>query len=332
MRPLHTRFRLTPSGPLHVGHALLAWLNWEAARSTGGTFLVRAEALKCLCAQDRQVNFRRWWRVNFDELDALGLTPTRAEVLNATEGLSASMAWSLQDDHALHQTLWRDLGLEAQYGAWPTPDCTPEGTEENPYSLHNWHSLKFGNYELEALHPYHVFAMAATEVLTRRTCLIRGDDHLPEMGLFNAFAQLVARRYYNLPDWDRIAQYVPQQHFIPKIMRSGALLPEDQRQPGGVVLASSSATTEGFYVRDVIAAGIEPRDLFRFLSGVLFGSDEAAQCAWTQWGEVSGFVDPEQRQGVHAGVQMIAAKVVKAPVIDDAAWFAFLGGQRPWSQ
>jgi glutamyl-Q tRNA(Asp) synthetase len=42
MRPVF-RFAPSPNGPLHLGHALSALLNFEAARETGGRFLLRIE-------------------------------------------------------------------------------------------------------------------------------------------------------------------------------------------------------------------------------------------------------------------------------------------------
>jgi glutamyl-Q tRNA(Asp) synthetase len=42
MRPV-VRFAPSPNGPLHLGHALSALLNFDAARETGGRFLLRIE-------------------------------------------------------------------------------------------------------------------------------------------------------------------------------------------------------------------------------------------------------------------------------------------------
>ncbi len=38
-----TRFAPSPTGPLHLGHALSAWSGWHAARGAGGRFLLRIE-------------------------------------------------------------------------------------------------------------------------------------------------------------------------------------------------------------------------------------------------------------------------------------------------
>ncbi|WP_417687575.1 tRNA glutamyl-Q(34) synthetase GluQRS [Roseibium sp.] len=43
MQPAVFRFAPSPNGHLHLGHALSAWLNHEAAKGVGGRFLVRVE-------------------------------------------------------------------------------------------------------------------------------------------------------------------------------------------------------------------------------------------------------------------------------------------------
>src|SRR5262249_36690889 len=41
--PVVTRFAPSPTGGLHLGHAYSALFAWRAARSSGGTFLLRIE-------------------------------------------------------------------------------------------------------------------------------------------------------------------------------------------------------------------------------------------------------------------------------------------------
>ena len=43
MPPLTTRFAPSPTGLLHLGHAYSALLNFEAARASGGRFVLRIE-------------------------------------------------------------------------------------------------------------------------------------------------------------------------------------------------------------------------------------------------------------------------------------------------
>ncbi len=40
---LTTRFAPSPTGELHLGHALAAWAAWSRARQSGGRFLLRFE-------------------------------------------------------------------------------------------------------------------------------------------------------------------------------------------------------------------------------------------------------------------------------------------------
>jgi glutamyl-Q tRNA(Asp) synthetase len=61
------RFAPTPNGPLHLGHARSAILNFEAARATGGRFLLRIEdidATRCRPEYEAAI---------FDDLAWLGL-------------------------------------------------------------------------------------------------------------------------------------------------------------------------------------------------------------------------------------------------------------------
>ena len=318
---LAARFRYTPSGPMTVCHALLAWLSREAARVTGGTFIIRCESLKCTLGSERSVAYKLWWRRNFDELCAFGLTPTAPEILNATEGLDAGMGFMVADDHGLQQYYWRELGLEKMYGVWPPP----YENEETVRWAHNSKAFMLGNYAEEQVHPYLILSQAVTELATRRNCLIRGKDHENEANQFNAMAQLVARKMFNLPGWDHESQYTPRQWFIPKFKRSGTRLPKELQKPGGVVLSSSlPAVTSGFYLKDVLEAKVPPYRVLRFLAKVLFGSDEAADAAWTLWGMPYSVPDTEglpiPLPGHQGGVQAIFAKMVPNPVIDDYEW------------
>ena len=43
MPPLTTRFAPSPTGLLHLGHAYSALLNFDAARASGGRFVLRIE-------------------------------------------------------------------------------------------------------------------------------------------------------------------------------------------------------------------------------------------------------------------------------------------------
>ena len=324
---LHTCFRMTPSGPLHGGHFLMAGLNREAARATGGTFLVRTESLKPLTDKGRLRNHRRWWRQNFDELRAVGITPTEAEVLQTTEGLHPGMAWEVSDNIALQQHYWHELGLAHIYGEWP-PTPPPEETAKPDYA-NNWRGVTFGNYHLGCIHPYLVFSKCVTDIATRRNCTIRGGDHKGEEAMVNAYAQLIARKMFHLDNWDDAGVYAPAQYFLPKIRRSGSRLPSELRKLGPQVLSSSNAKViKGFRIADIVKSGQDPHMFFRLLTKALFGSEEAADQAWTHWGVAPPAIDEEQEYGPQGGVQMVFENTVPDPVVEDDEWFDLLTAEQ----
>jgi glutamyl-Q tRNA(Asp) synthetase len=62
-----TRFAPSPSGPLHLGHALAALVAWDEARGNGGGFLLRIEDI------DSTRNRPQWETAIEDDLRWLGL-------------------------------------------------------------------------------------------------------------------------------------------------------------------------------------------------------------------------------------------------------------------
>lgn len=63
-----TRFAPSPSGPLHLGHALSAWAGHDMARQAGGAFLLRIEDI------DRQRSKPEWEAQLLGDLTWLGIT------------------------------------------------------------------------------------------------------------------------------------------------------------------------------------------------------------------------------------------------------------------
>ena len=71
-----TRFAPSPTGPLHLGHALSALTAFDAARASGGRFLLRIEDI------DRTRARAAWEQAIYDDLRWLGLaweTPVRRQ-------------------------------------------------------------------------------------------------------------------------------------------------------------------------------------------------------------------------------------------------------------
>ena len=65
---LVTRFAPSPTGPLHLGHALSALTAWDTARAGDGTFLLRIEDIDTSRARPE------WEALIFEDLHWLGLT------------------------------------------------------------------------------------------------------------------------------------------------------------------------------------------------------------------------------------------------------------------
>lgn len=327
--PLHTRFRLAPSGDVHIGHVALAMLSSHAARATGGTFTMRAEQLKQTRTKGRWQNFVRFAHRNLNDLIDLGLEPSSPEAFKA-HGMSPSWRLQITDDRALIDHYWHELGFDKLWGEWPCND-DPDGTND-------WHSMILGNYEQGWVHPYVRFAQLVGEITTERNCVIRGDDHIMDAVFANAVSHLIAKKHfhdYPKDDWDRVSRYAPAQYFLPKIKRTS-----------GIPLSSSNTeATKGFYVRDVLSAGVPPDRLFRYLGKVLFGSVERGECIEYGWTQEVEFGDTEpvgqhdlpdrpgeqpylyrapDGVGCQPGAQLVMNNIVPNPTINDADWFRFL--------
>lgn len=67
MPPATTRFAPSPTGLLHLGHAWSALMNFNAARASGGRFLLRIEDI------DRERCKREFEQAIYEDLDWLGL-------------------------------------------------------------------------------------------------------------------------------------------------------------------------------------------------------------------------------------------------------------------
>jgi len=310
--PLHTRFRLSPSGGVHIGHAALALLSYEAARVTGGTFTLRCESLKPSRCTSRWANYKRCAQQNIDDLIALGLEPSPVRAFLSFADMSPNWRIEYTDDRNLVDYYWRELGCRDLWGEWPYGD-----DEEN-----DWHSYILGYYCQGWPHPYKMMAQTVGDVCTRRNCLIRGADHLHEAAWFNAYAQAIARRHFDRGQWDHAAEYVATQWFLPKLVRDS-----------GLPLSSSNPDeTTGFYVKDFLETGIPPERLFQFIGKTLFGSVEASACMYRDWsfepvGEVpEGFWDSQfpDRFETHYGPRRVFDCIVERPVIHDEDWRRFL--------
>lgn len=310
--PLHTRFRLAPSGDVHIGHAALGWLSMNAARVTGGTFTMRVQQLWATRDPHSMDLYRKHAHENIEQLIDLGIEPSHADAFKA-HGMSPSWRIQFTDDRALIDYYWRELGFEGIWGEWPAEPAMAHALQdaETPQDWHSWYLAHCARK-----HPYIQFAQMVGEVTTGRNCLIRGCDHKADESLADAMYPLIAKKHYGLADIDRTGRYTPVQFFMPHIEVVGV----------GKISSSSGATAAGFYVKDVLAAKVRPERLFAYLGKVLFGSVEAAQIADTDWSQQIP-VDPAKmhlRPMAQAGARSVMERMVPRPVIDAEDWARFL--------
>jgi hypothetical protein len=318
-KPLHTRFRFAPTGDVHLGHLAVCWLSYHAARQTGGTYFYRCDQLLSTTSRDRWEWFHSFARRNIDDLCDFGFPPTAPVIIRDFDGLHPGMRMEITDDRAMADHYYRELGFDELFGDWPPPAEADD---------RNWKALILGNYEQVNLHPYILVAQVVGDIITRRNCLIRGDDILPDRSFTNAIAQAIAKKHFNLTDIDHTAEYTFLQHFIPKIRRSGSRLPSELRESGGTVLGSSKGDiTAPFYVRHIIERGVDPQDVLDLLGRVMFGSTEASACVYDGWKQGIQPVGGQTGGGgvIQHTVREIIDRLVPNPVIDDEEWFDLIG-------
>ena len=182
--------------------------------------------------------------------------------------------------------------------------------------------LSWNLTQISSKHPYMQFAQMVGEVTTGRNLLIRGNDHLQDKAFADAFYPLIAKLHYNLPDFDRQCEKTPGQFFIPKI----------HREDGGVLSSSSGPASAGYYLQDIIAAGVAPDRLWKFMGRVLWGSYEKAEqmaCNWSQ--QIP--VPPEKmhlRPLPQAGAMSVLEAIPEGRTIRADEWETFMssGGKR----
>ena len=333
---LHTRFRFSPTGDVHLGHAALSWLSLNAAKSTGGSFVYRCEDITARTCASRWKAFKSYAHKNIQDLIDLGLEPSSGEVLKS-HGLSPSIAVEYIDPVQEGDIWYKRIGFEEMFGPWP-----PKPHDEN--SPNDWKARTLGSYEQGLHHPYILVMQVIGDLITKRNCLIRGRDLFGEADLINAIQHLITKDMHQLDEWDALAKHTFFQYYLPKIGRTGELIPESLEMPGiergqlgeetsmaqfmRTFSSSGSALTGGFYVKDVLEAGRTGDELFRFLGKVLFGSVEASECVYTDFRGGKTVEGDRMRvgegNGPQWGVYKVLEKIVPSPVVDDHEWFRFL--------
>jgi hypothetical protein len=306
--PAHCRFRLAPSGDCHLAHWVLAKLSMEAARLTGGTFTLRCQHLWATRDDGSWQLYVKHARKNLDELQNLGIEPSHRNAF-LSHGMSPEWAIQYTDDRGLIDAYWHALRLDELWGNWPND---PRMAAHNDTEVMVCDDKSWYMHHLASKHPYILFAQMVGEIATGRNLLIRGDDHIQDKAFADAFYPLIAKVHYRLSDFDRQCEKTPAQFFLPKIVRAD----------GGVLSSSSGPASAGYYVKDILAAGVCPDRLWKFMGRVLWGSYEAAEkvaCNWSQQIPVR----PEEmhlRPGPHAGARSVMESILPHPQIRDDEW------------
>jgi len=315
--PLHTRFRISPSGQAHVGHWLLAKLSMEAARLTGGTFTMRCQQLWATRDHGSWDLYVKHAQENMDELQALGIRPSHPNVF-LSHGMSPDWGVQLTDDRGLIDAYWHRLRLDELWGNWPNDPRLVMVTMTEPTACDY---LSFALTQGASKHPYVQFAQMVGDVTTGRNCLIRGTDHTQDKAFADAFYPLIAKLHYNLPDFERQCEKTPCQFFMPRV----------ERTDGDTISSSSGPASAGYYVRDIIEAGVPPDRLWKFMGRVLYGSYERADEMLVRFTQQVPFVPGEgwARGLSQEGVRSVMENIVQHPVIHAGEWSRLLrsGGE-----
>jgi glutamyl/glutaminyl-tRNA synthetase len=310
--PLNTRIRIAPSGQAHVAHYCLGKLSQEAARITGGTFTMRCQQLWATRDIGSWELYKKHAQENMDELQVLGVEPSHPNVF-LSHGMSPDWRVQYTDDRGLVDAYWQKLRLDELWGSWPNNSSMAlhNDTEVMPCDVNSWYM-----HNLSCKHPYIQFAQMVGDVTTGRNFLIRGSDHIQDKAFADAFYPLIAKVHYGLLDFDRQCEKTPCQFFLPRIEREG----------GGILSSSSGSDGAGYYLADIIQAGIPPDRLWKFMGRVLWGSYEIAEeiaCNWSQQIPVM----PEKmhlRPGPHAGGRSVMEAIVPRPCINATEWDRFM--------
>jgi hypothetical protein len=318
--PLHTRFRLSPSGPVHIGHAALAWLSQQAARATGGTFTIRAQSLWNSRSAENWKKYQKWAKENLEALVACGLGPSSRESF-LLHGMDPQWAQQHMDDRATVDWYWEGcnygipgFSLAKLFGGWPPlGDVEVEDDRQAQYLGPLAHSSVYA--------PYVRIAQIVGDITTGRNCLLRGQDHFQEKVFGDYFYALIAKEHYRLGDFDQSGRYAPVQYFLPFVR-----IDDDAK-----VSSSDQNTGRGFFLRDVLEAGVPNEALHAMLGKIMFGSVEAAQIANATW-STEPVAKPKDATGagvyrypVQAGAcYVVESLIVRQPRISRAEWLRFL--------
>lgn len=224
---MNTRFNPTVNGRLHVGHAYVAMLNYHAARSTGGRFVVRFDDdqphWRIAIGEDGMDRFADAVR---EDLEWLGLTPDYYSSERKNRGFNESFIEN-------HLPFPRDILADREIDDFTVLRYQPK------IRTHGW------PYPYT---PYLTAVKVAQDYLEEVDLLIRGDDLVDEFSLYCYFCELAEIRK-------------PEFCYVPRMLRNAGAM------GGGLTeLSDVSKTLGGNTVQHYRDAGWSPEELTKMLA------------------------------------------------------------------
>jgi len=259
-----TRFVFTPTGPAHIGHAYVAYVNRVIAGWEGGVYGYRIEDTLALVSAPElrqpladspyagngeiaaatgipasQLQVAHYWGYeNVKDMCAVGLGPLNYET-----------KWQSQSD--ITNWYWRYFDFDKRMGEWPGPLIS----EKKGYE---WGAM----LTTFAVHPYIALNRVVEDIDMRCTTVLRGEGLKGEMAMYMMWAWMVA---------DYRKELIPAMDYIPELRWSTnndeghlAYLEAD-------TLSSSQPESHlNMTVKDVLAAGISGAKLIHYLETIYF--------------------------------------------------------------
>jgi len=292
-----TRFVFTPTGPAHIGHAYVAYVNRTIAGWKAGVFgyriedtlaLVSAPELRQPLADSPYAGngeitaatgipasqlrvAHHWGYENVKDMCAVGLGP-----------LNHKTKWQSQSD--ITDWYWHYFDFDKRLGEWPGEFNSEERGYEWGCVLHTF-----------ATHPYIALNRVVEDIAMRCTTVLRGEGLKCEMAMYMMWAYMVA---------DYRKELIPVMDYIPELRWSANNNEGREAYLDAETLSSSQpASRQGMIVKDVLTAGISGAKLMHYLETIYF------------YGSVGDTPDGKSAFRARPGAPIAPARyVVEAPI------------------
>jgi len=223
---MNTRFNPTVNGRLHAGHLYLVLLNYHAAKSSGGRFVVRFD--------DDQVH----WRVAIGE----------AEMDRFAEHAKKDLEWlGLIPDAYTSERQSRQLNEEFVVGRLPNPRMILADREIDDFTVFRCTPRIKTHGAPYPYTPYLTSVKVAQDHRERIDMLVRGDDLVDEFSLYCYLCDLAG-----VPR--------PVFHYVPRMMRNGGAYGH------AAELTNVSKTVGGCSIAEYREAEWKPGELVEMLA------------------------------------------------------------------